>query len=124
MKKGYHLPRAQMENADIARIINSTEVQSVLRPKMDAPKSFEVKKNALKNKAVMEQLNPYAPEAKAAHKSSADVENKRKERLQASREHNKKHKRGDDTFYRKLMKAFEAKAKDSEEKDVEAEEDE
>merc|ERR1712060_164074 len=121
MKKGYHLPRAQMENADIARIINSTEVQSVLRPKMDAPKSFEVKKNALKNKAVMEQLNPYASEA--AKKASADG-SKRKERLQASREHNKKHKRGDDTFYRKLMKAFEAKAKESEEKDEEAEEDE
>merc|ERR1719343_879317 len=118
MKKGYHLPRAQMENADIARIINSTEVQSVLRPKMDAPKTFEVKKNALKNKAVMEQLNPYAAEAKAA------PENRRKERLQASREHNKKHKRGEDTFYRKLMKAFEAKAKESEEKDDEAEEDE
>merc|ERR1719230_2275859 len=30
MKKGYHLLRAQMDNADVARIINSTEVQSVL----------------------------------------------------------------------------------------------
>merc|ERR1711871_1731360 len=27
-KKGYHLPRAAMENADVARIINSDEVQS------------------------------------------------------------------------------------------------
>merc|ERR1712154_248595 len=50
MKKGYILPRAQMENADIARIINSTEVQSVLRPKLEAPKSFPKKRNALKNK--------------------------------------------------------------------------
>merc|ERR1719226_50711 len=33
LKKGYHLPRAQMENADVSRIINSSEVQSVLRPK-------------------------------------------------------------------------------------------
>merc|ERR1712039_653160 len=32
-KKGYHLPRGAMENADLARIINSDEVQSVLRPK-------------------------------------------------------------------------------------------
>merc|ERR1712178_484956 len=30
-KKGYRLPRAMMENADVARIINSDEVQSVLR---------------------------------------------------------------------------------------------
>ena len=29
-KKGYRLPRAAMENADVARIINSDEVQSVL----------------------------------------------------------------------------------------------
>merc|ERR1719434_233355 len=28
LKKGYHLFRAQMENADVARIINSSEVQS------------------------------------------------------------------------------------------------
>merc|ERR1719437_388045 len=40
LKKGYTLPRASMENADIARIINSTEVQSVLRPKLEAPKTF------------------------------------------------------------------------------------
>merc|ERR1719480_302884 len=34
LKKGYSLPRAQMENADVSRIINSDEVQSVLRPKL------------------------------------------------------------------------------------------
>merc|ERR1719152_662162 len=37
LKKGYSLPRASMENADVARIINSSEVQSVLRPKLEAP---------------------------------------------------------------------------------------
>merc|ERR1719327_2323496 len=58
LKKGYRLPRAAMENADVARIINSDEVQSVLRPKLDAPKRFAVKKNPLKNKMVMARLNP------------------------------------------------------------------
>merc|ERR1719215_1080689 len=58
-KKGYTLPRAPMENADIARIINSTEVQSVLRPRMEAPKKYPKKVNPLKNKAVMRKLNPY-----------------------------------------------------------------
>merc|ERR1712060_413137 len=61
LKKGYHLPRAQMENADIARIINSTEVQSVLRPMKEAPKKLVAKKNPLKNKMVMAKLNPYSP---------------------------------------------------------------
>merc|ERR1712060_2159 len=58
LKKNYHLPRAQMENADIARIINSSEVQSVLRPQLEAPKKLVAKKNPLKNKMVMAKLNP------------------------------------------------------------------
>merc|ERR1719395_192876 len=52
-KKGYRLPRAMMENADVARIINSDEVQSVLRPKLEAPKKFGKKRNPLKNPMVM-----------------------------------------------------------------------
>merc|ERR1712060_893805 len=113
MKKGYHLPRAQMENADIARIINSTEIQSVLRPRKDAPGTFARKRNALNNKDEMAKLNPASSEKKAA-------DSNKKARLQASKEHNKKHKRGDETFYKKLMKAFEAKAQEAE-KDGEGE---
>jgi len=57
-KKGYRLPRAAMENADLARIINSDEIQSVLKPKQEAPKRHLAKKNPLRNKAVMARLNP------------------------------------------------------------------
>merc|ERR1719478_903859 len=46
-KKGYHLPRAMMENADVARIINSSEVQSALKPKLEAPKRFGMKKKSI-----------------------------------------------------------------------------
>jgi len=120
-KKGYHLLRAQMENADIARIINSTEVQSVLRPKLEAPKKFALKQNALRNRQVMEKLNPACAEAKASRKQASGAE-KRKAREAASKEHNKKHKRGEETFYKKLMTAFEAKAKEDDTK-AEGEED-
>merc|ERR1712217_975432 len=89
LKKNYHLPRAQMENADLDRIINSTVVQSVLRPKLEAPKKFEMKKNALKNKDEMEKLNPGSDEQKS-------VADSKKARVQASKEHNKKHKTGDE----------------------------
>jgi len=131
LKKNYHLPRAQMENADLDRIINSTEVQSVLRPKLEAPKKFEMKKNALKNKAEMEKLNPGITEEKASRKrchEKGSAEQKsaaegKKKRVQASKEHNKKHKNGDEAFYKTLMKAFEAKAKEAEAKDGEDEED-
>jgi len=117
-KKGYRLPRAMMENADVARIINSDEVQSVLKPKLDAPKRFGRNKNPLTNNAHMARLNPGILQKKAArasvHKKGTPenklVQEKKKARLAASKAHNKKHKTGDATFYGTLMKAFETKA--------------
>lgn len=63
-KKGYVLPRAKMVNADLARIINSDEVQSVVRPAKDEVKRAPMKKNPLKNLNTMLRLNPYAKTAK------------------------------------------------------------
>jgi len=119
LKKGYHLPRAMMENADIARIINSTEVQSVVRQKLEAPKKFAVKKNPLKNKMIMARLNPGSMKKQSlskkqhteGNKDQALVQKKKKARLAASKKHNSTNKKGDATFYKTLMKAFESKAK-------------
>jgi len=58
-KKGYLLPRAKMTNADISRIVNSDEVQSVLRPKHTRRQRFVRKKNPMKNRGFMIKLNPY-----------------------------------------------------------------
>jgi len=58
VKKGYKLPRAVMANADLARIINSDEIQSVLNPIKAPPKALPRKTNPLKNKEVMLKLNP------------------------------------------------------------------
>merc|ERR1712194_873122 len=118
IKKGYRLPRAQMENADVARIINSDEVQSVLKPKLEAPKKFGGKKNPLKNKMVMARLNPGILQKQLARKRGSEkgtaenkaVQEKKKARMAASKQHNKEHKSGDATFYKTLMKAFESKA--------------
>lgn len=60
-KKGYSLPRAMMTNADVARLVNSDEVQSVVR----APRQPEIarrplKKNPLRNLGALLKLNPYA----------------------------------------------------------------
>jgi len=115
MKKGYTLPRAQMENADIARIINSTEVQSVLRPKLEAPKTFPQKRNALKNKAVMRQLNPYEP----PKETTEQIKKRKADRIKASKEYNKKHKTGDNTFWKNLLRAFEKPKQAEEEKEEE-----
>jgi large subunit ribosomal protein L4e len=118
MKKGYSMPHAAMENADVARIINSDEVQSVLRPKLEAPKKFGLKFNALKNKALMEKLNPGATQKRlmrkrACEKSSKEQEllqKQKKARLADAKKYNSAEKKGEDTFYKKMMKAYEAKA--------------
>ncbi|KAB8234758.1 hypothetical protein ETB97_004018 [Aspergillus alliaceus] len=63
LKKDFLLPQNVVSNADLARLINSSEIQSVLRaPKGEArtKRSNVQKKNPLRNKQVMLRLNPYA----------------------------------------------------------------
>lgn len=60
-KKGFTLPRPMMANADVARLINSDEVQSVVRPPKEAAiKARPLKKNPLKNLGALVKLNPHA----------------------------------------------------------------
>merc|ERR1712100_575577 len=107
-----------MANADVARIINSDEVQSVLRPKLEARKTHAAKKNPLRNKSLMEKLNPGSTQKRLLRKRASEkgtkeaelVQKKKKTRLTATAAYNKKEKKGDDTFYKKMMKAFETKA--------------
>lgn len=65
-KKDFLLPSNIMTNPDLVRLINSSEVQSVLRPIKGGTKQKKggvagvLKKNPLKNKQVLLRLNPYA----------------------------------------------------------------
>ena len=54
------LPKPKMANADLGRIINSDEVQSVVRPIDKTVKRSSLKKNPSKNLNAMLKLNPYA----------------------------------------------------------------
>merc|ERR1712217_912650 len=97
----------------------------VLRPQLEAPKKLVAKKNPLKNKSVMAKLNPGILKKKALRKRSLEsgtaenelMQKKKKARKEASKAYNKKHKKGDNTFYKSLMKAFEAKTKGKEEEE-------
>ena len=61
LKKGYNLQKNVVSNADISRVINSNEIQSVLNDKKSvAKRSAGFKKNPLKNKSEMFKLNPYS----------------------------------------------------------------
>lgn len=64
--EGKRIPSAPMVNADLARIINSDEVQSVVNPAKRADKPRLRKKNAVKSIKALAKLDPYAAAARAA----------------------------------------------------------
>jgi large subunit ribosomal protein L4e len=85
-KLGYKLPRPIVSNADLTRVINSDEIQSVLRPKQTV-KRIQRKRNPLSNPAALAKLNPNAVGHKRRQfvanearqkKKAADLEAKRK----------------------------------------------
>merc|ERR1719396_272539 len=61
----FALPENVMTNADLSRLINSDEIQSVVNAPKSATKKHAMKKNPLKNFTAMKRLNPYAKTAKA-----------------------------------------------------------
>lgn len=79
-KSGFNLPRANMANADLARLINSDEIQTVVRPANTIVKRSTMKRNPLKNFGAMVKLNPAAKTIKrrAILKQQACVEAKAK----------------------------------------------
>lgn len=91
LKKNYTLPRSLLSNPDLARLINSDEIQSVVRPTKTEVKRRALKKNPLKNLGALLKLNPYAKTARRmellalAQRSkakAAKLESKRKQPTQ------------------------------------------
>jgi len=65
IKKGFQMSRSMMTCADLARIINSDQVQTKLREVKTSVRSHDkTKKNPLKNKTMMQKLNPYSKTAR------------------------------------------------------------
>jgi large subunit ribosomal protein L4e len=63
LKRDFLIPTNVMAQPDLAKLINSAEVQSVLRPVKGgavSKRGVVQKKNPLKNKQVLLRLNPYA----------------------------------------------------------------
>jgi large subunit ribosomal protein L4e len=79
-KSGYQLNRNMMACADLARIINSDQVQAKLRAvKHNSLVKRSTKKNPLKNKTLMQRLNPASKVWKAA--AAKNQEQAKKDRL-------------------------------------------
>jgi len=63
LKKDFLLPAGMVRQPDVSKLINSSEVQAVLRPVRGGAvtkRTVVQKKNPLKNKQVLLRLNPYA----------------------------------------------------------------
>jgi len=82
LKNEYRLPRAVLTNAELGRIINSDEIQSVVRPKHAQKRGHPRKKNPLKNLGVMIKLNPYTKVARRQELLAAQARAKKKAALE------------------------------------------
>eukprot|EP00179_Madagascaria_erythrocladioides_P015234 CAMPEP_0198365492 /NCGR_PEP_ID=MMETSP1450-20131203/154196_1 /TAXON_ID=753684 ORGANISM="Madagascaria erythrocladiodes, Strain CCMP3234" /NCGR_SAMPLE_ID=MMETSP1450 /ASSEMBLY_ACC=CAM_ASM_001115 /LENGTH=814 /DNA_ID=CAMNT_0044072943 /DNA_START=52 /DNA_END=2497 /DNA_ORIENTATION=+ len=71
-KRGYVLPRSVMTNSDLTRIINSDEIQSVVRDAVVPEAPVPRKRNALKNANAMFKLNPHSKIAKTTPQTKLD----------------------------------------------------
>ena len=97
-KKGYILERPLLTNANLARLVNSNEVQSVVRPRQRNVQLHDrQKRNPLNNRAKMNFLNPYDRVRRAAEKAAEEnnkktLNDRRKQRA-AARKTNRRHGR-------------------------------
>lgn len=114
-KKGYVLERPLLQNANLARLVNSTEVQSVVRPKQ---KNVQIhdrqKRNPLRNKAKMNFLNPFDKERKAAETKAAaaakTTRDERKKKRAAARKSFRKNGRKFIATFRKELSGANARS--------------
>jgi len=79
-KKGYKLPRPVVVNADLGRVINSDEIQSVLKAKKTV-KVIGRKRNPLKSASAMVRLNPNAIATQRRNYLAREVASKKKAEL-------------------------------------------
>jgi large subunit ribosomal protein L4e len=77
LKSGYRLNQTILKNPDITQLINSNEIQSVLKARQQKPRRTKTnKKNPLKNKKLHIRLNPYAAVTAAARTTRPAVSKK------------------------------------------------
>lgn len=84
-KNGFALPRNFMSNADLARIINSDEIQSVVRPAITSSLELPKKRNPLKNSDVKIALNPYHAVVKKREEDKANLDKAAKAKVVAAK---------------------------------------
>jgi large subunit ribosomal protein L4e len=75
LKKDFLLPSAMVTQPDLNKLINSAEIQSVLRPVRGGgitKRTVTMKKNPLRNRQILLRLNPYASTYSKKHLGTAE----------------------------------------------------
>lgn len=109
-KGGYRLQRHTLQSADLSRIINSDQIQSVIR----APRRNEThlrKKNPLKNKVEMKRLNPFDEKRKELEQKMQAERTKNRKQVIKERRANK--------LGSKFIATFKANVDESQKRDEE-----
>ena len=84
-ENGKRIPAAAMTNADVARIINSDEIQSVVNPAKPGQKDYAPKANPLRNIEALEKLDPYAAAKRRTEAKAAEARASKKAELLAEK---------------------------------------
>ena len=115
LKRGYILERPILTNANVSRIINSDEVQSVLRKKQTKRCLHDRKKrNPLRNKAIMSRLNPFDKIRRAnEEKKQQDAIKNRDTKVKAKRASRKNFRKQGRQFISNYRKGLEVANKDT-----------
>jgi large subunit ribosomal protein L4e len=101
LKKDYLLPHAILSNPDLTRLINSDEIQSVVREagSKHQKRPFTQRKNPLRNTGVLVRLNPYAQTVRRA----AILAEKKAKEGKAQRANKVAKKRTSEQFVKQLL---------------------
>jgi large subunit ribosomal protein L4e len=97
-KRHYNLPQPKMANSDLSRILKSDPIQKSLRQRKTKQVQAQIKRNPLRNPAVMRRLNPHA----AILKKYARLSN---EQNRAAREVLRRKRVGEKVDAKELQKA-------------------
>ena len=106
VKKGYKIPRNIMTNPDLARLINSDEVQSVVAAPKEGGRRAPLKKNPLRNLGALLKLNPAAKAQRRANLLASEESRAKKAReakLQAARANRNAVKKVSKEFLSKMV---------------------
>jgi large subunit ribosomal protein L4e len=124
LKSKYTLPRHLVTNGDLASVINSDEIQSVLNVAKD-PRAQKIsksrKRNPLKNWGTMIKLNPYAPAMKraeillCAQRKAAKAETLAKKRAARGSDAGKARRAASKAFYASMVADDEVSGSSSDE---------